>query len=474
MIKLGKMTRFYRNQPILSEALSSGGLQRGGELMEVPPYLLSDKINFPYKKGSGLKKEMLFADHFTAVRFFGGIKDANILHDEEKNHKLDLAYRDRNGKIQYRWELLERLRPFVDIYGKEFTLVLDNIPWDLAKEPSIDGYGQVNPPRDYDEWKDFIEEFVQTLIAKFGFETVNAWRFRLATEGRINLNTEEFCRHYDITTGIIKKALPGAKFTPFNMCKVHETETFHINYYEVVKHCSSGKNYFTGKKGSPLDFLSVSFYSFPAFNEKGKINPWTVSPLERVCKDYHDFWEKVGDIDPAYSKIPREIQELGILNNEYGFYTKEQGPRMAAWLFQLLFNMKQYNNLTKSWHWHLTDVVDVPCKKSEEYNRLLQANGWLYSILEYTEGSEIYVLDTVVPQNTDENMLFKSVGFIKAKKGDSYIIVSAFNNDRDKFFEGDITIELSSKVLKIKNGQKLSSTILSKDNDVYTAIRADL
>ena len=447
MINLGKMTKFYRNQPIRSEALSSGGLDRGGELTEVPSYLLSKKIDFPYKKRGNLKKEMLFADHFTVVRLLGGINDKNILLDNEKNHKLDLIYRDEHGKMQYRWELLERLRPFVEIYGREFTLVLDNMPWDLPKEPTLDVYGQVNPPADYNVWREFIEAFAQELIRRFGFETVNAWRFRLATEGRINLDTEGFCRHYDITTGIIKKALPGAKFTPYNMCRLHEAEHFHINYYEVAKHCSSGKNYFTSQTGSPLDFTCVSLYSFPNLDDKGKINPWTVSPLERTIKDYHDFWKRIADIAPAYNDIPREIQELGILNNEYGFYSAEQGARRAAWLFQLLFNMKQYNNIARSWHWYITDVIDVPNKKPEKQHRILMANGWLFSILEYTNGSDMYVLDMDVPKNNDQNMLFKAVGFIRAENGSSFIIISAFNNDRDQFFEGDITVKLPRELL---------------------------
>ena len=482
---LGKMTRFYRGQAVLGESLSTGGLQPGGEICRVPDYLTDPKLNFAYQK-KGVSEELMFADFITAVRFLGGINDKNIPTISEHGRMLDLAYRDDQGVLCYRWEALNRFDRYVKLFGDEITVVLDNIPSAFVTNPHVDGYGQIAPPENYAEWTSFIQALCHELTRRYGFETVNHWRFRICTEARIQTDTEGFCKHYDLTTQAVRSVLPGARFAPYNAAGIHQLADQHINFYAFLAHAATGTNYATGKTGSPYDFAPVSYYSVPLTVENAKkagplvitdpgdkkICRWTASPEIRAGQDYKPFWDAVKSALPNGSRMPVEIQELGILANEQGDYTDEPGARGAAWLFDFLFQMKEVCGVDRVWHWHVTDPVSVPDKPLAEQHRLLRSNGWLYSILDYTDGSDLFVLKAQ-PEVSDPDFLLKCIGFRNAASGGSYIILSAFNMDRDTVFEQKVTVKIPSCFLS-RSDVKLKYTRLDSGTDVYAHIRKDL
>lgn len=60
-------------------------------------------------------------------------------------------------------------------------IVLDNVPWAMNAVQEVNTYGNTNPPDDYDIWRQYINDFLQTLIDEFGMNEVKTWRFRVAT-----------------------------------------------------------------------------------------------------------------------------------------------------------------------------------------------------------------------------------------------------------------------------------------------------
>ncbi len=469
MKSIGYLKPFYKNAAVLSEYVSIGGLEPGGELSSVPEYMLSGEIDFPYQKKA--EKEILFTDHVSWVRFLGGISDGRIPCDEEKEGKLDLAYRCEDGSIKIRRHLIERYRPFVDLYKTEITVVLDNIPRVFSKKDYIDDYGNITPPNDYNDWRSFIKNMCKELIKCYGYETVNCWRFRIATEGRLDAETIDFCKHYDITTAAIREVLPDTKFAPYNIAAITNIHHHKNNMYAIARHCAQGTNIDTGEIGTPIDFLPVSYYSIPIIDKNNKILPETICPVTRSKTEYYNYWDNIGDFSEEFKKIPREIQELGILTNEYGRHTSEPGARGAAWLFQLLFTMLESNAISRIWHWHTTDVIAVHGKGRDDYKRVLRSNGWLYSILDHMVGSDMYVMDSAFATPCDQTVTLKAVGFLGVKK---YVVLSAFNINRSMIYDSFVYIDIPWEFCKVKKDSIMNFTSLSNDSDVYQVIYRDL
>jgi hypothetical protein len=478
----------WQNDPLLSRTGGAGRVLKRrriatrGDICRVPAYLTAPGLDFPYQR-KPVDEELMFTDFITAVRFLGGINSANIPIAAERNGNLDLAVRAADGNIQYLWNVLDRFDRYVNLFGREITIVLDNIPSAFVSNPSTDGYGQIAPPENYGDWTAFIQALCRELVRRYGFETVNPWRFRICTEGRIHTDTQGFCRHYDLTTQAVRSVLPGARFSAYNSAAIHQVGDQHINFYQFLAHAASGTNYATGKIGSPYDFAPVSYYSVPLTVERAKkagamvvtdpsdqtLCRWTISPEMRTAQDYKPYWDAIHSVFPSASA---EIQELGILTHEQGDFTSEPGARGAAWLFDLLFQMKETCGIRRAWHWHVTDPVSVPDKPLAEQHRLLCSNGWLYDILDYTDGSDLFVLNAA-PRTADRDFLLKCIGFKKAASGGSYIILSAFNIDRNRPFQQSVTIHLPNEFLDGTN-VTLKTTVLNPDTDVYAQIRKDL
>ena len=67
--------------------------------------------------------------------------------------EADVFVRQPDGRLTARFELVKRrLDPYIANGYRDFTLVLDNVPWDLPSEPFDGTYGQSRPPRDLKEW----------------------------------------------------------------------------------------------------------------------------------------------------------------------------------------------------------------------------------------------------------------------------------------------------------------------------------
>ena len=130
---LGRMFNFWRNSAVLGPFL-----EQGEGLTQIPDYLLAS--DFPYRKRP-YSREVPFADHLSVVRLLGG-------YNGDPTGTKDLAFRDSDGKVQYRMDLLKpRLQPYLDNGYDSLTLVLDNTPWCFPENPVAgSGLGQSAPP----------------------------------------------------------------------------------------------------------------------------------------------------------------------------------------------------------------------------------------------------------------------------------------------------------------------------------------
>jgi xylan 1,4-beta-xylosidase len=118
--------------------------------------------------------------------------------------------------------------------------------------------GWAYPPKDYKKWADLVYTWVKHAVERYGKAEVETWYWELWNEPNIGYwkgTVDEYCKLYDYTADAAKRALPtikmgGPETTGPSWNKAADfLKTF-------LTHCVSGKNYVTGKIGSPLDFIT--------------------------------------------------------------------------------------------------------------------------------------------------------------------------------------------------------------------------
>ncbi|MWW23181.1 GH39 family glycosyl hydrolase [Algibacter lectus] len=271
---VGEFYNFWSTRPMINQNRFSSSNFRAA-IEEIKPYVKS----------------------YNLVRVLGGRTD-----------NLNTFYKgvDDQGKIITDFSgLISSMQGFMQT-GFKPRIVLDNVPWAMNAVKEVNTYGNTNPPDDYDLWRQYINNFLQTLITEFGYNEVKTWRFRVATEPNYapqhwNGTKEDFFKHYDITVDEVLKVIPEAIIGPGN----NLTEGVATFTTEIIDHCANGTNYATGEKGTQMDFFCISYYE--------KIDENTV----RLPNTVEKYRAKL-DSYPQFRDIPFDIQEFGVLRDENG------------------------------------------------------------------------------------------------------------------------------------------------------------
>ncbi|MGB3144267.1 MAG: beta-xylosidase [Maribacter sp.] len=178
---------------------------------------------------------------------------------------------DENGKPVYDWTLIDKIfdtyiergmKPFAQIGFMPEALSSKPDPYRHYWKPGAayeDIYtGWAYPPKDYEKWAELVYQWVTHCVDRYGKEEVESWYWELWNEPNIGYwqgTTEEYIKLYDYSADAVKRALPTAKMggpetTGPGWDKAAEfLRTF-------LDHAQNGKNYATGNKGSPLDFVT--------------------------------------------------------------------------------------------------------------------------------------------------------------------------------------------------------------------------
>ena len=222
---------------------------------------------------------------------------------------------------------------------------------------------------------------------------------------------------------------------------------------ELIRHCTSGTNFATGKTGSPYDFTCRSIYRNPRRVSNGK-------PLSAIAM-IRDEYDKVSAI--LGRTKPEEIHEFGIVNNEWGNETFEPGAYGAAWTFSTLMGLYS-EGLTKIQHW-----VPFEDFKTTPFNLIL-GEYWPYMILDYMLEGDTYKL--VSPPDSAAGTQYDA--YVVDKGNKKYILLSASNNSRNTTDLRTITLDVSDEVFKIADKPVIKEVKLTTENSLYDIIRKDL
>lgn len=443
------------------------------------PFL--QETDFPYqfeKYGDAPDQPyLLHADEVILVRFLGGWDQPM-----EQAEPFDLAYRDENGRIQLRRELLKKHFVKYEESGAvdNYTVVLDNVPYCFPENAGRGPFGQVQPPADLKEWQGFIVEVCKEIKNLLGEERANKLRFRLGTEmqgssrhsghNRFNGSQEQFFRYYRITAEAVKSVLPDAQFGPWNIAAIDQGLDAHlINYRELALFCAM--------YDLPLDFVGHSLYTVPLFGvhsplkgvDEGDWNRLTnIDPEEKV-KYYTDFWEEVKEVNRRYEEVPFEIHEFGVLDNELALPSANMDAQLssrdAANMLQIMMRLKKAG-LSKCVHWGLS------CAIPGANRHILNSHGWLLQVLDHMDGGELWELPV---NNLSKRSISKTMawGFFNCSNGKNYIVLSTFNPYRYIHTEEQLEIEIPTRLFDLK-GRALRLAALDVYSSPQRVMRNDL
>ena len=481
---LGELTRFWRYRPVVDRWL----VNRLG-FATVPAYLSDPALSFPYRCRPAAE-EIPFADHVTVVRLLGGWSPAwknGERTAETPIEAYDLAYRDAEGAIRYRWHLLgPRLDPYAEA-GYGLTIVLDNTPWCFPEEPDGRAMGQAAPPADFGEWGTFVQALCEQLVTRYGFEKANGWRFRMGTEcqgtERFSGTQEQFHRLYDTSASAVRRVLPGAAFGPFNLAG--EADEGNVRFYQLAAHRAGAWSPASDSAGPAFDFAPVSIYTAPSVHG-GRLR--TTDPEFKAGLKVA-VWEGVAERFAQLGPFSREVHEFGILRNEFRVGGGEPGARGAAWTFHMMASLLK-GGLDRMWHWTVMETVNV-----RERHKLLMGTGWLLSILEHAAGGDVYALEPEFETCAREGEMspdlqaiaeferprsletpgaqfVKSLAVVHPER--TFLITSVYNEDRFVTRPLEIRLTPPADLLPETGPYRVRQTALTRRGSVYYRIRQDL
>ncbi|MGC4102408.1 MAG: beta-xylosidase [Ferruginibacter sp.] len=178
---------------------------------------------------------------------------------------------DANGNPVYDWTIVDSIFDTYIQRGMKPMAQFGFMPEALSSNPQSDSFqttpakekvyhymGWAYPPKDYKKWADLVYEWVKHCVERYGKQEVESWYWELWNEPDISYwkgTTEEYIKLYDYTAEAAKRALPALKIGGPETTNPggDNAAKFLITFLE---HVVNGKNYVTGKKGSPLDFIT--------------------------------------------------------------------------------------------------------------------------------------------------------------------------------------------------------------------------
>ena len=251
---------------------------------------------------------------------------------------------DRNVPDDYDFTRLVKNCAGILSLGAKPHLKLGGVPLKYTTDPQGCVFSEnANPPDDYDVYYAYIRACAQALVDEFGADEVRSWHFGVMTEyenadwfitkDRDPAHTaREFCRLYDYTVGALQDVLGEDVYVGAHSMTVTEglwdEEIF-------IRHCAIGTNYYTGRKGSRLCYLSGSFYDIrPGEFTSGKTLPETIAYLRKTAERY------------GFKDLDYGIDEGRILGgNHRGADSDELLSRSSGYTWQGAYDARQYGQM---------------------------------------------------------------------------------------------------------------------------------
>ncbi|MGN6266630.1 MAG: GH39 family glycosyl hydrolase [Ginsengibacter sp.] len=226
---------------------------------------------------------------------------------------------DKNGNPVYYWKIVDSIfdafvkrgiRPIAEIGFMPEALSTNPHPYRHHWKPGVpyDSIytGWAYPPKDYNKWAELIYQWVTHCVKRYGEREVKNWYWEVWNEPNISYwkgTMQEYFKLYDYTADAVKRALPSARIGgPTSTGPGWNTAADFLKTF--LQHCVDGKNYATGKTGSPLDYIT--------FHAKGNpkvVNNQVQMNMSAELKDVQKGFEIINEF-PSLKHLPVMIGEF--------------------------------------------------------------------------------------------------------------------------------------------------------------------
>ncbi len=290
-----------------------------GPLRPIWTYFGYDEPNYTYMKdGTKLLSELAAASPVPVH-----VRAHNLLTSGDGQAALKWgstnAYtEDANGRPKYDWTIVDRIfdtyvqrgmKPMVEVGFMPEALSVKPQPyrhhWDPTQPYKNIYTGWAHPPKDHARWSELIFQWVKHCIERYGRDEVASWYWEVWNEPDIaywQSTPEEYHKLYDYTVDAIKRALPAIRVGgPTSTGPGSERAAKFLR--DFLKHVTTGRNYATGKTGSPIDYVT--------FHAKGR--PKVVDGHVQMGSEF-----QLRDIDKGFEIVASfpELKRLPIIIGE--------------------------------------------------------------------------------------------------------------------------------------------------------------
>jgi len=185
---------------------------------------------------------------------------------------------DKDGNPIYDWTIVDRIfdtyvergiKPLVEIGFMPEALSVKPQPYKHSL-PELFTTGWAYPPKDYDKWAELIFQWTLHCLSRYGKQEVESWYWQVGNESNSSYyfagTKEEYFKMYDYASWAVRKAIPKAIIGGPHSTSPRDEDA--ANFLRAfLNHCLDGTNYKTGKKGSPLDYISFHAKGAPRLVE---------------------------------------------------------------------------------------------------------------------------------------------------------------------------------------------------------------
>ena len=178
---------------------------------------------------------------------------------------------DAKGNPIYNWKIVDSIFDTYLQRGMKPLAQIGFMPEALSIKPESDSFqtiptrekvyhymGWSYPPKSYEKFGELVYQWVKHCVTKYGKSEVESWYWELWNEPDISYwkgTMEEYIKLYDYTADAAKRALPTIRIGGPETTNPGSTNA--ANFLKAfLEHVVNGKNYVTGKKGSPIDFIT--------------------------------------------------------------------------------------------------------------------------------------------------------------------------------------------------------------------------
>ena len=184
---------------------------------------------------------------------------------------------DAQGRPIFDWTVVDRIfdtylargvRPYAQIGFMPRALSASPEPYQHAWRPGFP-YGLITggwayPPKDYAKWAELVFQWVRHCVERYGRVEVEQWYWEVWNEANgaayWHGSPEDFHQLHDYAIDAVRRALPTARVGGPDVAG--HGGKFMDGF---LQHVVSGRNYATGRTGTPTDFLAFHAKGSPVF-----------------------------------------------------------------------------------------------------------------------------------------------------------------------------------------------------------------